>query len=114
MRQHIKDVLALEVIDQLIEVAPQRLDLLMLRLGYSQRQHVQLDVLIGEIGGDLFADEKIVVMGQRQGAVDGVVVGEGDIGHATGLGRSYRRSSGSVLLSPTPAWRRIHRSDSLE
>ncbi len=86
MRQHVKDILTFQVFDQFVEVAPEPLDFTVLICGYPQCQHMQLDVFVGEIGGHFFADEKIIVMRQRQGAFDGVVVGEGNVGHPPFLG----------------------------
>ena len=81
MRQHVGDLFPVEVRHQIVKVGTQLLNIPVLILADAERQRMQLDIFAGEISSDFLADEKIGVMNQPQGALDGVVIRQGNIRH---------------------------------
>ena len=74
----VRDVVLLEPGRQLVNVAPQRLNLRVLRLGDTPGEQVNLHIILGEKGRDFLADERPRLARDLEAALNRVVVGEGD------------------------------------
>ena len=85
---HVHDPLRPQIVHQIKHVVPALLDVGMLALGDIQRQYVQLASILGEIGGNLFADKGVRQMGDCQSALDPVMIRNRHVCHATRKGNS--------------------------
>ena len=78
---------ALDVVDQLVDVAPQRVHLGPVALVQTPHQHVERGAVLGQLGGDLDADQDVGVVGDLERTGDRVVVRQDHEVHAAALGR---------------------------
>ena len=97
--QDVEDGLFAEIGDEVKDIVPQTADIFVLGLSHMVGQDVELAAVLRKIGGDLFADEGVVQMGDFQAAGQGIVVGDGHQIHAPlpgnvvktlGLGKAFR------------------------
>ena len=86
VRQHVHDALCAQVGREVEDVFAQALELRVLGLSDVVGQDVQFAAVLGEVGGDFLADEGAGQVRDLKGAVDGVVVGDGDHAHAARAG----------------------------
>ena len=80
-----------QVVHEVVDVLAQAGDVGVVGLGQVPGQHVDLAAVFGEIGGDFFADEGVVEVGDFKAARQGVVVGDGDQVHAAAAGDVVQR-----------------------
>ena len=76
----------LQVRQQLPHVVPKALHLPVLLEGQSQHTEMHANAVVGKAAGDFAADDHVRPIGDRQRAVDTVVVGDGHEIHASRLG----------------------------
>lgn len=81
-----QDLRLAQVACQVEDVLAQPLDFAVLGLVDVQSQHMDLAAAVWKVGGDLFADEDIAQMGDLEGALDAVMIGNRDMAHAPALG----------------------------
>ena len=86
MGHEVGDALPVEVGHHLVDVLAQFNDLTELSLGDVQHHHMDLATVLREIGGYLRTDEHPRKVGDLQGAVDAVVVADGDEIHPPAAG----------------------------
>jgi hypothetical protein len=78
MRHSVRDILRLEPRGQGVNVPPQGLYLMVLRLGDPPGEEVHFDVILGKKCGDFFADEGPWLPRNLETTINRVVVREGD------------------------------------
>ncbi len=81
------DVVAVQVFGALLHVVVVRLEPFVVRGRDAVAEHVHGLGLATEGGGELLGDEHVGAIGDPQGAVDGVVIGDRDEVHAAALGQ---------------------------
>ena len=91
MRHGVRDALLLEVARQLVDIAPQPLDLRVLRLGETPSENMDLHIVLGEKRRDFLAEKCSGLAGDLQTSVDRVVVGERDEVEALFFQRPVKR-----------------------
>ena len=91
MREAVREAGIAQIRGELDDVEAQLGDLAVLLFVETPDQHVRVQGFPREEGRGLFADDEVVVMRQAQGALDSVVVGEGDVRHATRLGETVQK-----------------------
>ena len=83
MREAVEDVFGVAVGDELIDVATQPLDVLVLGLGDAPRQDVDDGAVLGKASRHLLRDEDVrAVVSDLEAAGDRVVIGDRHHGHA--------------------------------
>jgi len=88
MGEAVRDALPAQVVDELEHVESETPDLAVLLFVDPPDEDVDVERLGREERRDLFADDEVVVVSEPQGAFDRVVVGQGDVRHAAGLGKT--------------------------
>src|SRR4029453_7659849 len=81
MRNSVRDLCTLQIALQLKNIFAHGIDLAVLVFRNSPNEDVQLAGIVGEIGGDLFADKGSRPIIDLQAAFDGIVIGDGDVVH---------------------------------
>jgi hypothetical protein len=85
--KEMRNILRVQIPDQLVDILAQSLDLAVLRLVDVEHDRMQNAAVLGEARRHLFADEGVGgERAQLEGAVDGVVVGDGDQRHSPSSG----------------------------
>ncbi len=79
MGHGVGDTLLFQPAGQLVDVAPQILDLAVLCLGDAPGKKMHFDVILGKKSGDFLAEKHTGTAGNLEATVDRVMVGEGDI-----------------------------------
>ena len=78
MGDRVGNLFAGEVSLQLVDILPQGLNLLMLRLGNPPCEQLDAGSVFRKVRGDLLAEKRVRQMRDGQAALDGIVIGERD------------------------------------
>ena len=98
MGQEVGDLLLAEIVNQFVDILPERHDFPELSFSDVEHHHMHLATILREVSGDLGTEEGKRQMGYFPGAVDGVVVRDGDKIHPPGPGNVIESLGRGIAL----------------
>ena len=98
MREAVRDLLAVQVVTEVVDVSASGLNLLVVVLGDVPGQHVHDAAVLRKDRGDLLGEEEVRTIDQRQPARQGVVIRERHQRHAARLAQLVLSRGGGVAL----------------